>query len=298
MDRLSAGGNLVRAVVRPGAVLPPRAFEIKEVGRLDDQEALRRAFGGIDVVIHLAARTHVLDERGDAASALAAYRTVNLLGTRSVAEAAVSAGVQRVVFASSIKVNGERTFGRPYMAADQPAPRDGYGITKWEAEQALSQIASRAGMEWVVIRPPLVYGRGAKGNFARLRDAVRRGIPLPLGALNNRRSFVALDNLVDLLALCSVHPNAAGGTFLVSDGEDLSTPELVRRIARAMETRAWLLPIPPHLLAALGRVFGRRAEVSRILHSLQVDIEPTCSRLGWAPPVTVDEGIRMAVADV
>lgn len=294
--RLVAEGYHVRGLVRQWVDAPEHAQEVVRVGAVDGSTAWGEALAGIDVVVHLAARTHTIHERGG--GDLAHYRPINVEGTRRLAEVATQSGVRRLVFVSSIKVNGERTSTRPFRAGDRPAPVDAYGISKWEAEQALREVAGKAGLEVVVVRPPLVYGPGAKGNFARLCRAVRRGVPLPLGAVDNRRSLVALDNLVDLLVRCVGHPGAPGQTFLVSDDHDLSTPELIRRIAQAMGKRAFLVPVPPGLLRITGRIAGRRAELDRLLGWLQVDQDHTRRTLDWGPPVTVDQALRRAVAGV
>ena len=198
---------------------------------------------------------------------------------------------------SSVKVNGEATHqGRPFTAEGEPAPEDAYGISKAEAEAGLKAISAKTGMELVIIRPPLVYGLGVKGNFAAMMRAVARGLPLPFGAvLDNRRSLVGLDNLVDLIVTCIDHPAAANQTFLVSDGEDLSTSDLLRRLGSAMDKPARLLNIPPALLGAAAALIGRRAVAQRLLGNLQVDISHTCRTLDWSPPVSVDEGLRRAV---
>lgn len=293
--RLLADGHDVRAIVRRSIGIPVAQPDLIEVGTIDDTTDWRHALPGVDVVVHLAARTHVLHERGG--GDLTAYRSVNVDGTRRLAEAAAVCGVRRIIFASSIKVNGERTSESPFRAGDAPAPEDAYGISKWEGEQALADVARSTGLEAVVIRPPLVYGPGASGNFARLIRAVRRGALLPLAAVDNRRSLIALENLVDLIARCVTHPAAPGRTFLVSDGEDLSTPDLIRRIAQAMGTRPRLIPVPPGVLRMVGRLTRRTADVDRLLGSLQVEIEHTRQALDWAPPLTVDEGLRRAVTD-
>lgn len=291
--RLHDEGHHVRGLARRTGSLPELPVELIGVGAVHGSTNWNRALVGIDVVIHLAARTHEIGDRrgGD----LAEYRPVNVEGTRQLAEAAACCGVRRLVFISSIKVNGERTSEKPFQAGDHPAPEDAYGISKSEAEQVLFDVAGKSDLEPVVVRPPLVYGSGAAGNFARLCQAVRRGYVLPLGSVDNRRSLVALDNLVDLIVRCATHPAAPGQVFLISDGEDLSTPELIRRMARAMGRPARLIPLPPALLRIAGRLTGRSAEVRRLLDSLQVDIDATCQTLQWFPPITVDEGLRRAV---
>lgn len=254
----------------------------------------RGALAGCDTVIHAAARVHVMNK--DAGNDLAAFREINVSGTRRLAEQAAAGGVRRFVYVSSIKVNGESTVpGRPFRACDAPAPVDAYGISKLEAEQALQQVALATGMEFVIVRPPLVYGPGVRANFAALVRLVRRGVPLPLAAIDNRRSLVALDNLVDLLAHCLEAPQARGRVLLISDGQDLSTPELIRGIAAAAGVPARLFPCPPEILRLLGSLTGRSAAVERLCGSLQVDISETRDLLGWQPPVDVAEALRRAV---
>ena len=230
--------------------------------------------------------------------ALAAYRAVNVDGSRRLAEQAAAAGVRRLVFLSSIGVLGVHTNGRgPFIVSDEPNPVENYAISKCEAEQVLWAVAANTGMEVVVLRPPLVYGPGVKGNFLRLLRWVARGVPLPLGAVQNQRSLVGLDNLVDLLIRCVDHPAAAGQTFLVSDGQDLSTPELIRQLARAMHKSPRLIPVPVPLLRLAGRALGKQAEVDRLVGSLQIDSSFTRETLGWVPPVSVEAGMQTMVDD-
>lgn len=251
---------------------------------------------GCAAVVHTAARVHVM--RDAAADPLDAYRAANVAGTVSLAEQAATAGVRRFVFISSIKVNGEQTAaGQPFAADDMPTPQDAYGVSKNEAELGLRALAAQTGMEVVIIRPPLVYGPGVKANFLNMMQWLKRGLPLPLGAVtDNRRSLVALDNLVDLIVTCIDHPAAANETFLVSDGEDVSTAALLRRLAHAMDVPARLLPVPVWLLEAGATVLGRRAMMQRLCGSLQADISKTRDLLGWRPPIGVDEGLRRAAA--
>lgn len=287
-----AGHGVVAGVRRPQGledevVLPA----------LEDDEAWDAArLVACDAVVHLAARVHVMQEQALDPGAL--YRQANARATLSLARAAVRAGARRLVFLSSIKVNGEGTVaGHPFTAADTPAPQDPYGISKHEAEEGLRRIARETGLEVTIVRPPLIYGPGVKANFASLLRAVRRGLPLPLGAAtNNRRSLVALDNLVDLLITCIDHPAAANQTFLVSDGEDLSTADLIRRMGQALGTPARLLPVPTSLLRLGATALGKGDVAQRLLGNLQVDIAHTRDTLGWAPPIGVDEGLRRAAA--
>ena len=250
---------------------------------------------GMNTVVHLAARVHVMQDTE--ADPPAAFRAVNVDGTLNLARQAAAAGVKRFVFISSVKVNGESTLpGRAFTADDIPAPLDPYGVSKMEAEQGLRQIAAETGMEVVIIRSPLVYGPGVKANFAALMRAVQRGWPLPLGAVHNQRSLVALDNLVDFIVTCITHPQAANQTFLVSDGQDLSTSELVRGMAQAAGVPARLLPVPVWALQAGATLLGKGDAVQRLCGNLQVDRSMARSLLGWVPPVSVEEGLRRAMA--
>lgn len=248
----------------------------------------------IDVLVHCAARVHILNDTSS--DCLADFRRVNVEGTANLARQAAAAGVQRFVFLSSIKVNGEFTeVGHPFTADDAPAPEDPYGVSKHEAEQLLREIASETGMEVVIIRPPLVYGPGVKANFESMMRWLARGVPLPLAAVTqNRRSLVALDNLVDLIMVCSSHPAAANQTFLVSDGEDLSTVELLRRMSTALGHPARLFYLPPSLLKLGAQVVNKPGIYQRLCGSLQLDITKTRQLLGWTPPVSVNEGLRSA----
>ena len=252
------------------------------------------ALHGIDAVVHLAARVHVMSDRSH--DPLMEFRRVNTDGTLNLAQQAAAAGVRRFIYLSSIKVNGEATnHGCPFTPNDLAAPQDPYGISKHEAEVGLRAIARTTGMQVVIIRPTLVYGAGAKGNFKSLMKLVARGLPLPLASIDNRRSLVGIDNLVDFIITCLEHPAAANETFLVSDGEDLSTPDLIRRMARAMDRSARLLPVPKSVLMAAAAMLGKRDMVQRLCGSLQVDISKARALLGWNPPVSVDEGLRRAV---
>ncbi len=251
---------------------------------------------GIDVIVHLAARVHVMQDR--AADPLAAFRAINVDATLNLARQAAAAGVKRLVFVSSVKVNGEETYGTPYRAADVPAPQDAYGISKYEAEQGLRAIAAQTGLEVVIVRPPLVYGPGVRANFLRLIQVTRLGLPLPFGTVHNARSMVAVDNLVDLLITCSSHPAAAGQTFLVSDGDDVSLTRLLRLIAQALGKRVWLMPVPAGLMQGAAALLGKSAVASRLLGSLQVDISHTRTTLDWQPVITVEAAITQTVTSL
>lgn len=268
------------------------SFLVKELNGSTEWQPIVR---NMDVVIHLAARVHVMHDA--AADPLAEFRAVNVDGTLNLARQAAAAGVKRFLFISSVKVNGEYSQpDRPFSESDVPDPQDAYGQSKHEAEQGLRQLSADTGMEVVIIRPPLVYGPGVKANFAALMRAVQMGWPLALGAVNNRRSLLALDNLVDFIMTCVAHPKAANQTFLVSDGNDLSTTDLVRGLARAAGVPARLMPVPVWALQAGASLLGRGGEVQRLCGNLQVDISKARRLLDWHPPVAVDEGLRRAVA--
>ena len=284
----------VVAAVRRNVELQPEGMQQVKVGDLLPTTDWSIALKGVEAVVHCAARVHVM--RDDATDPLQAYREVNVNGTLNLACQAAQAGVRRFVFVSSVKVNGESTLpGQPFTADDVPSPLDPYGVSKLEAEQGLRNIETKMGIEVVIVRPPLVYGPGVKANFAAMLRWVALGIPLPLGAINNARSMVALDNLLDLLVTCLQHPAAAGQTFLVSDGEDVSTSDLLRRTTYAMGKRALLLPVPALVLEWGASMLGKRDVAQRLFGSLQVDIEKTRHLLGWNPPLTLDQGLKKAV---
>ncbi|MFT6908673.1 MAG: nucleoside-diphosphate-sugar epimerase [Oleiphilaceae bacterium] len=281
------GVILTCAVRQSGSKAPGKIFI---AGELDKKTDWSRALFGQDVVVHTAARAHVV--RDEVADPLAEYRKVNVHGTLRLARQAAEAGVRRFVFVSSIKVNGEQTQpNKPFTAEDAPAPEDDFGLSKLEAEKGLQELANETGLEVVIVRPPLVYGPGAKGNFATLIKLVDKQLPLPLGTVDNMRSLVALGNLVDLILTCIVHPNAANQVFLVSDGEDISTSVLLRRVATAMDKPSRLIPVPASLLQLGATLLGKKAVAQRLLSSLQVDIGSTRERLDWVPPLSVDEGL-------
>lgn len=265
-----------------------RSFKVKQINSTTDWS---KAVIGHQCVIHTAGRAHIMNDV--VSDSLTKYRGVNVVGTLNLAQQAAEAGVRRFIFISSVKVNGEQTpLGKPFMAQDTPAPEDAYGQSKWEAEIGLSQIGAETGMEIVIIRPPLVYGEGVKGNFATLIKLVQRGLPLPLGAINNKRSLVALDNLVDLIITCIGHPAAANQVFLAGDGEDLSTTELLQGVAKAAGVSSQLIPVPASILMFVASLLGKKAVGQRLLNSLQVDISKSRDLLGWKPPLSVEEGLR------
>jgi len=292
-EMLSQGWQ-VRAAVRASCEFPV-GVEAVSVGAIDGETNWADALRDVDVVIHLAARVHVMEDA--AADPLAEFLRVNLQGTDNLARQAAAAGVKRLVYVSSIKVNGERTTEtQPFVESDQLSPQDAYAISKWRAEQALRGIAQETGLEVVIVRPPLVYGPGVKGNFIRLLAAVDKGIPLPLASVCNKRSLIYLDNLLDALILCAIHPAAAGKTYLVRDGEDISIPELVRQIATGLERSARLFTLPAWLLRGLGKLLGKPESVERITGSLRVNDDLIRKELGWKPRFTLQQGMQATTA--
>lgn len=251
----------------------------------------------VDTVIHLAARVHIMND--SAVNPLVEFRKVNVDGTLNLARQAANAGVKRFIFVSSVKVNGESTNeGNPFIEDDASNPQDAYGISKLEAEQGLLQIAQQTGMEVVIIRPPLVYGLNVKANFASMLKAVKQGIPLPLGVIKNKRSFIYVENLVSFIILCVQHPLAANQTFLVSDGHDLSTTELLRECAYALGVKSRLLPVPQKALEVIASMLGKRDVVQRLCGNLQVDITKARTLLGWIPPISISEGLKRTAANL
>jgi len=289
-----AQGYAVRASTRQSVVSPTSCIKYMQVGDLGHATDWTSALEGVSTVVHCAARAHVL--RDSVLDPVSAFRNTNTHGTLSLARQALASEVKRFVFLSSIGVNGMQTApGCTFSEADQPNPHNAYALSKWEAEQGLMRIADESGMEVVIIRPPLVYGFNAPGNFGSLMRAVQRGWPLPLSAVHNQRSLVSLDNLVDFIITCITHPKAANQTFLVSDGQDLSTTELVRGMARAAGVTAHLLPVPVWMLQVGAALLGKGDAVQRLCGNLQVDISKARELLGWVPPISVEEGLRRAM---
>lgn len=297
------GGEVLRVAQSRGISIRP-VFRSKEfiselgtvtISSLTSDTNWRVAVSNVDVVIHCAARVHIMDDQE--ADPLKAFREVNVQGTLNLARQSAEAGVKRFIFISSVKVNGEATQpGRSFKADDFAAPEDAYGISKAEAEAGLRLLSDQTRMEVVIIRPPLIYGLGVKGNFSIMMSWIARGLPLPLGAVtSNLRSFVGLDNLVDLIVTCVDHPNAANQTFLVSDGEDLSTADLLRKIGLALNQPVRLIPVPIKMLSFASNLLGKRAIAERLLGSLQVDISKTRTLLEWCPSFSMDEGLRNTV---
>lgn len=282
----------VVAVVRGQSRLQIESVPTVRIDTFDGATRWEENLANSDVIIHSAARVHVMNDVE--ADPLAAFRKVNVEGTLNLARQAAASGVRRFIFISSIKVNGEGTVpGAAYTADDVPAPVDPYGISKMEAEQGLRELASETAMEVVIIRPVLVYGPGVKANFLNMMRWLDKGIPLPFGAIYNSRSLVALDNLVDLVLTCINHPAAANQTFLVSDGDDLSTTALLSKMAKALNKPARLIPIPSWVLQGGAALLGKKGLSQRLCGSLQVDISKTRTLLGWTPPLSVDKALAI-----
>jgi UDP-glucose 4-epimerase len=291
LDRLVAENYKVTAALRSRSkTLQANVTEV-HVDNIDGATNWGDSLEGTDVVIHAAARVHVMNDIE--VDPLLAFRSVNVEGTLNLARHAAKAGARRFIFISSIKVHGEGTLpGVAYTPEDIPAPKDAYGVSKMEAEQGLRDLSAATGLEVVIIRPVLVYGPGVKANFRNMMQWLDKGVPLPFGAIHNSRSLVALDNLVDLILRCIDHPAAANQTFLVSDGEDLSTTQLLRKLARALGRPERLLPLPSWILGGAATLIGRKNLSNRLCGSLRVDISKTCALLGWSPPVSVDDALK------
>ncbi len=286
----SMNGKLVRQASRQGG---KRRIAVGDIGPGTDWSM---ALQDVQFVVHLVARVHVMRDR--AVDSLRAYRHVNTEGTLNLARQAAAKGIRRFIYISTIKVNGEETpVGWPFTEEDVEAPLDPYGISKMEAEEGLRLLAAATGMEVVILRPPLVYGPGVKANFLSMMQWLSRGVPLPFGSIHNRRSLVALDNLIDLIVTCLDHPSAANQTFLAADGEDLATPDLLRRLGLALGKPACLMPIPAWLLQAAAAAVGKRDLARRLCGSLQVDITKARTMLGWKPPVSVDDALQATARD-
>jgi len=286
-------GRHVRAATRSPCQLSTKVKSVI-VGAIDGETNWSEALQDVDVVIHLAARVHVM--RDTVADPLTEFLKINLHGTENLARQAAQAGVKRLVYVSSIKVNGERTT-LPFTESDEPSPQDPYGVSKYKAELALYRVAAETGLEIVIVRPPLVYGAGVKGNFAQLIKVLAKGIPLPLASVHNLRSFVALDNLVDLIVTCIDHPAAANQTFLAGDGEDLSTTELLQRLGKVLGKPAKLFSVPTWMLRIGATLLGKGDMAQRLCGSLQVDISKAIDLLGWQPPVSVDDALKKMTTD-
>ena len=275
----------------------PDAFNVQQVtvGEINGKTDWCEVLEGCDCVIHCAARVHIMND--SVSDPLALFREVNTVGTLALARQAVKAGVKRFVFLSSIKVNAETTKANsPCREEVRQAPTDPYGLSKYEAEQGLLRIAQETALEIVIIRSPLVYGPGVKGNFASMAKWVKKGTPLPLGAINNKRSLIAIDNLVSFIVHCIACHEVANEVFLISDGEDVSTTELLKKVASAYGVKSCLLPVPVKLMGLVLELLGKGALAERLFGNLQVDCSKACNRLGWKPVITMDEQLRQMVA--
>ena len=285
-------GHSICAAVR--SISSPNESSEIVVGEIDHDTNWATALRDVDVVIHLAARVHVMTEYSQ--NPLDEFRKTNVEGTLNLAQQAAKAGVKRIVYVSSIGVNGTHT-ASPYTELDNPQPHNDYTFSKCEAEQALHKVSVKTGLEVVIVRPPLVYGFGAPGNFAQMIKVLAKGIPLPLASVKNLRSLIYLENLVDALILCAIHPAAAGQTYLVGDGQDISTPDLLRKLSSVMGRSARLFPCPIVLMRLSGQLLGKSDQISKLVGSLQIDSSKIRRELGWKPPFTLDEGLKATVSD-
>jgi nucleoside-diphosphate-sugar epimerase len=289
----AARGFYVRGATRT-VFDPPKGMENTVVGDIDADTEWHSAVLNCDVVIHLAARVHIMSDSAD--DSLSEFRLVNSIGTESLARCAATCGVKRLVYVSSIKVNGEETNGDvAFCEQDEPNPQEAYGMSKWEAEQALHRVAAETGMEVVIVRPPLVYGSGVKGNFAQMSRVVAMGVPLPFAGVVNKRELIYVGNLVDALIACATHTSAAGNTYLVGDGESVSTPDLLRGLAKAMGVSSRVFNWPIGWLKLIGVVLGKADQVERLVGSLQVDSSKIRHELGWKPPYSLQDGLNRTV---
>ena len=276
---------------RSSNVILPDGVPLAIIGDLVARTDLSSTLLGVDVVVHTAARVHIMREQ--ALDSLREFRSVNFHGTLTLAEQAAACGVKRFIFISSIKVNGESTkSGFRYKASDHPAPQGAYGISKMEAEYGLFELSSRSGMEVVIIRPPLIYGQGVKANFALMVRFLKMGLPLPFGAINNQRSLVAVENLVDLISICLMHKDAAGKVFMISDNCDVSVSHLLRCIGAALNVPTRLVNVPLPLLRILFLTFQKQEFFERLCGSLQVNIDDTCQTLNWKPVIGLEDGLK------
>lgn len=291
-SRLVGNGMTVRGIVHnpEKKTVLPREVEPVVLRHIEDGPVLREALSGVDTVIHLAARVHVMRET--AADPLSDFRQINVLGTQRLAAMASEKKVKRFVFLSSIGVNGNATGAQPFTENDAPNPQNPYTQSKWEAERCLHEISRHSPMEVVIIRSPLVYGPGNPGNFLELLNLVARGMVLPFGSVKNLRSFIYVQNLIDAIVTCSTHPRAVGQTYVVCDEEEVSTPELIRRVAFALGRPARLVPFPPVFLRIAGRVINKSAAVDSLLGSLTIDCSKIRRETGWKPPFTMTDGLK------
>lgn len=298
-ELLSAGHNIV-AGVRNYSVELPLEVEQQQIGDLSllsEQNSVIDTLKKVDVVIHTAARVHIMQD--NSADPLSEFRKTNVNATLSLAKQAVSAGVKRFIFISSIKVNGESTDNRQaFRETDKPAPEDAYGQSKFEAEQLLFEIGQTTPMEVVVIRPPIIYGPGVKANFASMIKIIKKGLPLPFGSISNQRSMLAIHNLVNFITLCTMHPAAANEVFLIADGEDVSTTDMLIKIAKAYKRPIRLIPVPVYLMIFIAKLTNKNNISDRLFGNLQIDITKAQHLLGWKPVVSMEQQLnKMAELD-
>ena len=285
--------HFIRASIRKKIIQFPSQIEVVENMDASGNTNWADVLKDIDIVVHLFARVHVMDDK--VADPLLEFRNINVHATIALAKKAAKLGIKRFVFLSSVKVNGESTFHKPFSEFDLPHPQDAYATSKWEAEEALRKISKDTGMEVVIIRSPLVYGPNVKANFLKMMQYIKRGIPLPLGAIQNKRSLIGIDNLIDFILTTISHPKAANQTFLISDDEDISTTDLLRRVAKHIGKPARLIPLDPKILSFIFNILGCQDFGNRLLGSLEVDITKAKKLLAWSPPKTLDEGLRATV---
>jgi len=293
LRRLQSEPSMIpKAVVRSldGLCLP--VADVSAIGDISGVTDWKDLLSGVSTIIHSAALAHVNNHKKDSS---VLFRRVNVEGAINLARQAAEAGVERFIFLSSIGVNGDSTI-EPFNESDKPCPSRMYAVSKLEAEEGLWEVQKQTGIEIVIVRPPLVYGKNAPGNFGMLVKALAKGVPLPLGSVGNKRSFIGVDNLVDFLAVCIDHPAAANQVFLVSDGDDLSTTDFLKLTAKGLGRSARLIPVPSSLLRIALTLLGRREMATSLLDSLRIDISKAQELLGWIPPVSVEEGLRRAVA--
>ncbi|OGQ59660.1 MAG: hypothetical protein A3G39_08325 [Deltaproteobacteria bacterium RIFCSPLOWO2_12_FULL_43_16] len=292
--RMASNGWQIRGTVRSAKQVAslPIGVQAEQIESITADTDWSNALAGVDAVVHLAARVHVMKDTS--VDPLSAFREVNVAGAEHLARMASQLGVRRFIYVSSVKVNGEGS-KVAYSEDDEPLPVDPYGISKWEAEMVLHKVAAKTGMEVVILRPPLVYGPSVKANFLRLLKLTKMGIPLPLASLKNQRSMIYVGNLVDAIMTCLEHPKAVGETFMVSDSEDVSTSDLIRMIAKVMGKKARLIPFPLPLLKVVGQLFGKSPEIERLTGSLCIDSSKIRKVLGWKPPYTMEEGVSKTV---
>jgi nucleoside-diphosphate-sugar epimerase len=290
---LSQKGFWVKAAVRQTAIAPKEEMQYIPVGDIGPDTDWTEALYGVHLVVHLAGRAHI--RRDSSANSMAEYERINTLGTIRLAQMAAAAHVKRFLFLSSVKVNGEETHGQPFAETDRPAPLDFYAVSKWKAEEGLLHLHRQGELSVVIIRPPLVYGPGVRANFLQLIRLVDSGLPLPLGKIQNKRSLVGLRNLIEFITVCLHDPSAAGELFLVSDQEDLSTADLVQRLAVFLGRSPYLLPIPYQFMAIMARIMGKQEAFNKLCHSLQVDVEKSRKVLHWNPPFSVNEELEHTI---